>query len=85
MLLIREEGSSTKQPLYERVSKFHKHTSATWPGLDNLADYISEDSEGNIHLTSLDEEVAEIVLSANGLQLTMSFLCMLPFKKPAWV
>lgn len=43
------------------------------------------DEEGNMHLKSIDEGVAEIVLSKNGFMFTVSFLYLLPFKKPSWV
>jgi len=57
--------------------------------LDNLGDYISKDEEDNIHIRSTDfvegEEnsfAAEIILSANGFQITVNYLCLLPSKKP---
>ena len=64
----------------------HKYTQASWPGMENLDEYITEDSEGNLTLRSTDEEgIASITLSANGFQVMCSFLYLLPFKKPKWI
>ena len=32
-----------------------------------------------------DEEVAQVSLSDNGFQVTVTYLHLLPFKKPSWV
>ena len=52
---------------------------------------MTKDTEGHIHLKSVDsgqeegEAAAEIVLSDNGFQFTVTFLYLLPFKKPQWI
>ncbi len=60
----------------------HKFTSVTWPGSDNLEDYSYTDQEGNLHLRSVDDSQSEIVLARNGLTFSVSFLYLLPYKKP---
>ena len=67
----------------QTVTKMFKYTQASWSGLENLADYLSEDDEGNLTLRSTDDEgIASVTLSANGFQVICSFLYLLPFKKP---
>ena len=64
----------------------YKYTQASWPGLENLHEYLTEDNEGNLTLRSTDDEdIASITLSANGFQIMCTFLYLLPFKKPQWV
>ena len=67
----------------ESVTKMFKYTQASWPGLENLEDYLAEDEEGNLTIRSTDDEgIASVTLSANGFQVMCSFLYLLPFKKP---
>ena len=68
-----------------------KQESVSWPGIDNLGEYISQDQEGNIHMISTDfvegddtSCSAEIILSSNGFQLTVNYLLPLSSKKPEW-
>lgn len=68
-----------------------KQESVSWPGIDNLGEYISQDQEGNIHMMSTDfvegddtSCTAEIILSSNGFQLTVNYLLPLSSKKPEW-
>jgi hypothetical protein len=67
---------------YRRISKFQRFTQVVWPGTANMEEYINVDEEGNIHLRSVDDDVAEIVLSKNGFLMTVTYLYLLPFKKP---
>ena len=67
----------------EKVTLPFKITQAIWPGHDNLEQFISEDAQGNLHLKTVDEnETAEMILAKNGFQISVSYLFMLPFKKP---
>ena len=67
-------------------SKLYKYTKASWPGLDNMQDYITQSDDGNLTLRcSDDEEIATVTLSSSGFQVMCSFLYLLPFKKPQWV
>jgi hypothetical protein len=57
----------------ELISRLFKQENASWPGIDNLGEYISQDQEGNIHLMTTDyvqgddeSATAEIILSHNG-------------------
>jgi hypothetical protein len=69
----------------EKVTLPVKLTNVVWPGLDNVSDFISQDPEGNLVLKSVDENnVARIVLSKNKFQFSVTFLYLLPFKKPQW-
>lgn len=47
-------------------------------------DYTSRDEEGNVHLKSIDQDLAELVLSSNGFHFTVTFLYLLPFKTASW-
>lgn len=68
------------------TTKLYKYTHASWPGLENLTQYIVLSEDGNLTLRSTDEEdLATLTLSANGFQVMCSFLCLLPYKKPQWV
>ena len=70
----------------QTVTKMFKYTQASWPGLENLSDYLTEDTEGNLTLRSTDDEgIATVTLSANGFQIMCTFLYLLPYKKPQWV
>lgn len=62
----------------------HKITSAVWPGSDNFEEYSFMDQEGNFHLRSVDNSESEIVLAKNGLTFSVTFLYLLPYKKPQW-
>ena len=67
-------------------SKLYKYTKASWPGLDNMQDYITRLDDGNLTLRcSDDEEIATVTLSSSGFQVMCSFLYLLPYKKPQWV
>lgn len=73
-------------------SRLFKQENASWPGFENLGEFISQDEEGNIHLMTTDfvdgdpqSCSAEIILSRNGFQITVNYLCLLPTKKPQWV
>lgn len=70
-------------PESERVNLASKVTSAVWPGHLNVEEYVSQDEEGNLCLKSVDEN-ASIVLSKDGFHFTVSFLVMMPGKKPQW-
>lgn len=83
-----EEPVATREEAFhncERVNLPRKVSSAVWPGHLNYNEYISEDSVGNMHLRSVDEDnTAELVLSKNGFHFTLTYLYLLPFKKPQW-
>ena len=65
------------------MQKLFKYTHASWPGIENMGEYLEQTSEGNFVLRSTDEEeLASVTLSANGFQVMCSFLCLLPYKKP---
>jgi len=67
-------------------TKLYKYTSASWPGLDNLSDYLSHTEDGNFTIRSSDEEdLATVTLSASGFQVMCTFMCLLPYKKPQWI
>ena len=69
-----------------KVQKLFKYTHASWPGIENMWEYLEFTSEGNFNLRSTDEEdLANVSLSSNGFQVMCSFLCLLPYKKPQWV
>ena len=69
-----------------KIQKLFKHTHASWPGLENMGEYLECTSEGNFVLKSTDEEdLATVTLSSGGFQVMCSFLCLLPYKKPQWV
>ena len=60
-------------------------TSAVWPGHLNFEEYVEQDQEGNLSLKTVDEnQSAQLVLSKNGFSFTVSYLFMLPNKKPQW-
>jgi hypothetical protein len=61
-----------------------KVSKVSWPGEENSDEYTWIDEEGNLHMKSIDEDMAEIVLSVNNLHFRVSFLYLLPFKKPFW-
>ena len=95
MLALQFFNSYGSEPILSReeqldaeatVTKLYKYTHASWPGLDNLGDYLERSEDGNLTLRSTDEEdLASVTLSASGFQIRCSFLCLLPFKKPQWV
>jgi hypothetical protein len=64
----------------------HKMTHISWPGQENLSSFLEYDELGNLHLRAVDFETsqAEIVLSSNGFQFTVSFPFRLPNKKAQW-
>jgi hypothetical protein len=77
--LLEEEG-------YPRVTKFFKYLEASWPGLENLSEYTWVDEQNNVHIRSTDDEqVCKVSLSSNGFQITVTYLHLLPSKKPSWV
>lgn len=67
------------------MEKTHKITKVSWPGLENIDEYSWIDEEGNIHLRSIEEDICEVVLSANCLHVRVNFLFLLPEKKGKWV
>jgi hypothetical protein len=70
----------------ESISRLQKYSTASWPGLDNFQEYLTQDGEGNLTIRSTDEEdVASITISNTGFQLKATFLYLLPFKKPQWI
>ncbi len=62
-------------------------THIAWPGQDNFRAHISTDEGGNVHMRAVDFDStqAEIVMSANGFQFTVSFLYRMPNKKAQWL
>lgn len=70
-----------------KEQKFFKFLTASWPGSANLHEYTwTDETDGSTHIRSTDDEgVAQISLSANGFQITVSYLLLLPHKKPQWV
>ena len=57
-----------------------------WPGQANVADFITEDEEGQISLRSTDEDgVASISISADGFLVQVSYLHLEDSKTPEWV
>ena len=71
---------------YPQIAKFYKYVEAQWPGLENLAEYSWVDEQGNVHIrTTDDDQVAQLILSKNGFQVTVNYLHLLPIKKPCWV
>ena len=71
--------------MLEVISKSTKLTKVSWPGEDNLDEYTWMDEQGNLHLRSIDDDLCEIVLSANCIHFKVSFLYLLPNKKAEWV
>ena len=63
-LLNREEFYSNQQQI-NIFQKSTKITHVTWPGEDNLDEFVWQDEQGNFHLKSIDEGVCHIVLSSN--------------------
>ncbi len=64
-------------------TKLYKYTNASWPGLDNVSNYLTRSEDGNLTLRSSDEEdLATVTLSASGFQVMCTFMCLLPYKKP---
>ena len=53
--------------------------------MDNVDEYSWIDEEGNFHLRSIEDELCEVVLSANCLHVRVNFLYMLQNKKGKWV
>jgi hypothetical protein len=43
------------------------------------------DEEGNLHLKSVDQDVCELILSANCLNFKVCYMQLLPNKKGDWV
>jgi hypothetical protein len=88
-----DEPNFTRDELLDDVvTRLYKLDSCSWPGADNLGEYISQDTEGNIHLVTTDHidgdddsHTAELILSSNGFQLTVTYLLPLLQKAPEWV
>lgn len=56
------------------TTKLYKYTHASWPGLDNLSNFLTTTEDGNISIRSTDEEdLATVTLSSNGFQILCSF------------
>ena len=71
---------------HELVRLFTKYKVACWPGSSNVAEYISEDEDGQVVLRSTDEDgVASIAVSADGFSVHVSYLHLLENKAPEWV
>ena len=94
LLAIRFHNCFGDEPITQREEVFSgqeretlpvKVNSAVWPGHLNFEEYVEEDQEGNLSLKTVDEnQSAQLVLSKNGFSFTVSYLFMLPNKKPQW-
>ena len=50
-----------------------------------MDEYSWIDEQGNTHLKSIDQDVCEVILSANCLHFRVVYLYLLPTKKHGWV
>ena len=95
ILALQFFNSYGSEPIFSRdeqlspdscATKLYKYTHASWPGIDNMGDYITRTDDGNFCLKSTDDEdLATVTLSSSGFQVVCSFLYLLPYKKPQWV
>lgn len=95
VLALQFFNSYGSEPIFARdeqlesetqITKLYKYTHASWPGIENMDEYLTQTADGNFQLRSSDEEdLATVTLSANGFQVMCSYLCLLPYKKPQWV